>query len=519
MSQVDIMFERYGPKYRWLVTATVLLGLVAFGMSITIVDVATPYIKGAFGMSADQVQWLATGFLAATTVTLLVSPWAIKAFGQRATYVALLITFIVASCIGGLSESMGTLIIARVIQGAMTGFIRPVALEALFSVFPPEKRGMATALYGMSLGLPLTLASVVGGLLVEDFTWRYVFFITLPMCVAAIFMGLTFLPGREESGPRPRLDWVGAVIAFVSIFAILTALANGQRWGWDSDTVLELEAISAISVALFIVWELHHPRPLVDLAIFRSKEFLAGSVTLFLFGGAFYAVMYLLPQYMDEILHYSPVTSGLLFLPSTVVLAILVPLVGRLSDKVPSHWLALPSLVFSFWGVYRMAHVDWNTSFEGLALSLALLSVGMATIPPPTMSRAIGALPPRLMGYGAGSINFALQLGGAFATVTMVSMLDRGTMLHSQILTNGLTPGNQMANEALHHFSTALDKLGANEAYREAGARYLLGGIDELWAVIYAYQDGFLMIAFALAIISIPTYLLSHWGIRARTTK
>ena len=147
MTQVEAMFERYGPRYRLYVTITVLLGLVALGMSITIVNVATPYIKGAFGMSASQVQWLSTGFLAATTVTLLISPWLMSAFGQRRTYVGLLLVFIAASLLGGWSEGMGMVIAARVVQGAMTGIIRPVALEALFMVYPPDKRGLATAIY------------------------------------------------------------------------------------------------------------------------------------------------------------------------------------------------------------------------------------------------------------------------------------------------------------------------------------------------------------------------------------
>lgn len=511
MTQVEVMFQRYGPKYRWLVTITVLLGLVALGMSITIVDVATPYIQGAFGMSASQVQWLSTGFLAATTVTLLIAPWMINAYGQRATYVALLVTFIVASCIGGVAAGMGAIIVSRVVQGAMTGLIRPVALEALFSVYPPDKRGMATAMYGMSLGLPLTLATVVGGWLIEHFTWRYVFFVTMPICAAAIIMGLLFLPPREESGPRPRLDWVGVVVLFVSIFTILAALANGQRWGWNNDRILDLEGFSALTGVFFIWWERRHPRPLLDLAIFKSKEFLAGCIALLLFGGVFYAVMYLLPQFMEQILHYSPVTSGMIFLPSTLVLAVLVPLVGRVSDRAPPHWLTLPSLVCAIWGVYRMAHADWDTSFTSLAESMALLSIAMAGVAPPTISSSISALPAKLIGYGSGTINFALQLGGAFGTVTLVALLDRRTLLHSTRLTAGLNPANPMAREALSRIGHVLAHTGVSSVYRSEAARHVLGGIDKLWAVIYAYQDGFLLVVLALVITCIPSYFLSRW--------
>ncbi|ROO27036.1 multidrug MFS transporter [Salinisphaera orenii MK-B5] len=515
MTQVEAMFERYGPKYRWLVTLTVLLGLVALGMSITIVNVATPYIKGAFGMSADQVQWLSTGFLAATTVTLLISPWLMSAFGQRATYVGLLAVFIAASFVGGLATGMGAIIVARVVQGAMTGIIRPVALEALFAVYPPHQRGMATALYGMSLGLPLTLASVVGGFLVEHFSWRYVFFIVLPICVAAMVMGAIFLPRRESTGPRPPLDWVGAITLFVAIFAALAAIANGQRWGWQSSAVLQLEVLSLATTVFFIGWELRQPRPLLDLAIFRHKEFLAGSIVMLLFGGAFYGVMYLLPQFMDAILHFSPITSGVLFTPSTLVLAVLVPLVGRFSDRMAPHWLTLPGLAFAIWAVCRMAQADWNTSFASLALSMALLSVGMAAVPPPTLSRSIAALPPRLIGYGSGAINFALQLGGAFGTVTLVAMLDRRTLAHSDHLTAGLNPGNDMARRALSHLGEVLGRTGVDATHRRAAAEHVLSGIDRIWATIYAYQDGFLMVATALVAVCLPSFLLSRWGARA----
>ena len=193
-----------------------MLGLVALGMSITIVNVAIPYIKGAFGMSDSQVQWLSTGFLASTTVSLLMAPWLVSAVGQRATFMGLLLVFIAASFLGGLGQSMGMLIAARVIQGGMTGLIRPVAMEALFAAYPPQNRGMATAMYGMCLGLPLTLATVIGGWLVEHFTWRYVFFITLPICVAAVVMGYSFLPPREHKGPRPPAEGARNAVCLVT---------------------------------------------------------------------------------------------------------------------------------------------------------------------------------------------------------------------------------------------------------------------------------------------------------------
>lgn len=511
-THVEKLFQRYGPSYRWLVTATVLLGLVAMGMSITIVNVATPYIKGSFGMSDDQVQWLSTGFLAATTVSLLIAPWLVEAFGQRATYIGVLIVFMGASLLGGFADGMTSIVIARVIQGAMTGIVRPVALEALFSVFSREQRGMATAMYGMSLGLPLTLATVLGGWLVDEFSWRYVFFITLPICGAALVMGWFFLPRREANGPVSSLDWWGVLLLFTAIFSGLAALSNGQRWGWSSDAILSLFALAGLTLAIFIVWEKKCADPLLDLEIFRHRGFLVGSISLFLFGGVFYGVMYLLPQFVHQILHYDPVSAGALFLPSTLVLAVLVPIVGKLSDRYPAHYLTLPGLAFALWAAIRFSGADWHTSFNSLALSMALLSVAMAAFPPPTLVRSIGALPDRLIGYGSGAINFALQLGGAFTTAALVTLIDRRRVFHSDNLVENINAGNQVATHALHQMQSALALSGVSPDQQAAGARHLLGAIAQIWPIIFAYQDGFTLMVAGLFLIVLPSWLLGRWS-------
>jgi len=325
-------------------------------------------------------------------------------------------------------------------------------------------------------------------------------------------MGWLYLPRREESGPRPFLDWIGATVLFVAIFTMLAALANGQRWGWENAAILRLEAISVASTIFFIWWEPRQPRPILDLRIFGNRAFLVGSVVMLMFGGAFYGVMYLLPQFMDAVLHYSPITSGMLFTPSTVVLAILVPLVGHFSDRLKPHWLTLPGLAFAAWAVFRMAEADWNTSFSSLALSMALLSVAMAAVPPPTLSRAISALPGHLIGYGSGAINFALQLGGAFGTVLLVAILDRRTLYHSDHLTAQLNPGNEMAMHTLEKLGQVVARTGTSDVYQQAAAQHVLSGFDRIWAVIYAYQNGFLIVAIALLSVAVPSYLLSHWG-------
>lgn len=510
MTQVELLFERYGPRYRLWVTLTVMLGLVALGMSITIVNVAIPYIKGAFGMSASQVQWLSTGFLASTTVSLLVAPWLMSAVGQRATYIGLLVVFVIASLLGGFGQGMAALILSRVVQGAMTGLIRPVAMEALFAVYPPEGRGMATAMYGMCLGLPLTLATVVGGWLVENLSWHYVFFVTLPICVAAIVMGFFFMPGREDSGPRKPFDWQGMVLLFVAVFALLGMLSNGQRWGWDDIRIPELTLLAVVTTAIFVHRQLHLEHPLLRLEIFHNRTFVIATFAMLLFGGTFYGIMYLLPLFVQGILDYSPISAGQIFLPSTIVLGVLVPLVGKLSDRYPSHWITLPGLACALLAAWLMAQMDWNTSFFYLAGAMGILAIGMASFPPPVLSQAISALKPELTGYGAGAINFALQLGGALGTAALVIMIDRHTAMHGAQLNLGVNAGNPMARQALDQYAQLSHHLGVASTHTQAMAGYLLGKIETTWATIFAYQDGFMVLVGSLLVVAIPTLMLGR---------
>lgn len=236
-----------------------------------------------------------------------------------------------------------------------------------------------------------------------------------------------------------------------------------------------------------------------------------------LFGGTFYGIMYLLPQFVQAVLHYSPITAGKIFLPSTLVLAVLVPLVGWLSDRYPPHWITLPGLACALLSVWLMAQMDWNTSFFYLAMAMAVLSVGMAAFPPPTLSNAIAGLPGHLTGHGSGAINFALQLGGALGTAGLVILLDRQTAFHGQYLNAGVNADNAIARQQLGQLSELVGRLGVPDTQQQAMAGYLMGRIESIWASILAYQDGFWILIGSLLLVVIPSLLLSRWRGLPRT--
>jgi len=312
----DDLIARYGPRYRWLATLTVMLGTVSAMLTTTSINVALPDIMGTFGIGQDRAQWLSTGALAAMTVGMLVNAWLIHSFGQRKTFVVALSVFVGALALAGLSPNDSVLIFSRIVQGAVAGMLQPFAMYTIFRVFPSDQRGTAMGFFGMSVLLGPALGPTLGGVMIEHFNWRYIFYVAAPVCIAAILLGSVFLPEREETGSRLRFDWVGFLLMATSLACLLTGLSNGQREGWQSGFVLALFVISFLGGTAFLVWELRAAEPLVNLRVFGSVPFAAAAAVACIFGVGLFGSTYLVPLYVQTVQHFTPLSAGLLLMPA-----------------------------------------------------------------------------------------------------------------------------------------------------------------------------------------------------------
>ncbi len=514
MSQTDALFQKYGPVYRAYATATVMIATVSVVLSTTIVNVAIPDVMGAFGISAVQAQWLSTGFLAAMTATMLLGDWADRAFGLRLSLNVALAVFIVGSVLGGIAPNESVLTLARVVQGAAAGVVQPLSMILLFRVFPPEKRGAAMGIFGIGVVLAPALGPWIGGLLIDAFDWRWVFYLGLPPGIAAIVLANLFVPGRDATGPRPGFDWTGLGLLVIFLASLLNALTNAQRLGWSSDPILLQFAVAAAAATGFVMWELRTSKPMLDLRLFRNVPFASAAIVAFIMGAGLFGSTYLVPLFVQTIQGFTPTQAGLLLMPSGFVLVLVFPLAGRLSDKLPAALLIGGGMALFAWSSWLSAAVEINTGFWTLAWWTILSRVGLGFVFPAISAGPLKTLPRDLIGQGSGAINFIRQLGGAFGVNLLSVFMERRTMLHADALAATQTSDNPATMTFLREVGSLLHGTGLPDSQVAAAAAQFLGRTVVIQANTAAFRDGFLVVTLIFLIALIPTAIMHYASVR-----
>lgn len=506
----EVLFARYGPRYRWFATGTVMLGSLSAMLTTTTVNVAIPDIMGAFGIGQDRAQWLSTGALAAMTVGMLLNAWLMHSFGQRRTFIGALCVFAVALFLAGLSPNENVLIGCRIAQGTIAGILQPLAMYTLFQVFPSHQRGMAMGFFGLTVLLGPALGPTLGGIMIDSFNWRYIFYIAMPVSAAAVMLGSLFLPGREAMGERAGFDWPGFVLLATAIGCFLTGLSNGQREGWQSDFVLGLFATAGVTGVAFLIWEIVAPQPLVNLRVLASVEFASAAAVAFIVGVALFGSTYLVPLFVQTVQHYTPLAAGLLLMPAGLIMGIFMPIGGYLSDRLPARSIIIAGVLCFVVSSYLLAKVDANMSFWTIAWCVIISRIGFGLIKPSLSVAALRALEPQLVGQGAGMINFARQMGGAFGVNTLSVILDRRTFFHSDTLTALQTSANSATLELLRTIEGILARGGVPEDLQSAGALHYLGRVIYAQAYTMGFRDSFLVTAAVFTLALIPAWIMGR---------
>jgi EmrB/QacA subfamily drug resistance transporter len=418
------------PISRSRVVATVMTGTIATILAATIVNVAFPAMMRELAIGHDTLQWVSAGFLAATTTTMLATAWLVGAFGERRTFVAALALFLAGSFLGAAAWNASALIFARIAQGAAAGVLQPLAMIALFRVFPADARGRAMALYGFGIVLAPAVGPTVGGALVDAFGWRSIFLLSVPFCIVGIAMGLRFLATARRH-PIPRFDWIGLALLALALTALLNITVVGHRSGWTSWPSVATMLATIALVAAFVGWQLRARSPLLAVRLFEEKTFAAAALVSFAYGLGLFGSTYLLPVFVQDIASYSASEAGWLLMPPGIALALTLAVSGRLSDRVAPRYVVGAGLALFALSSLWLTRADAQTPFWLLATMLVVGRVGLGLIIPGLNVGAVQPFEGAALAYASAAVNFIRQFGGAAGVNALAVLLEWRLAIHA----------------------------------------------------------------------------------------
>jgi len=442
---------RYGRRYRWLLLMSVMVGSMASIMSSTIVNVAIPDMSRFFTLGQESAQWVSSGFMVAMTVSMLTTPWLLARFGYRRTYEAAIWLLLAGGVVGGLSSLYPVVLAARIAEGLAAGVLQPIPAIIMLRAFEPHEQGRASSIFGMGVVLAPALGPSLGGLLVDAFGWRSIFFMVVPFCLASLWLAWKYVPTTAPGGAAAQrdqpLDWGGMAVASVGTICLLNGLVEVR--GGSPVVATGLLLAAAVALVLFIAWQRRRQRsgrePLMNLALFADPNFRAGSLVAFIYGIALFGSTYLLPVFMQMGLQLPASHVGTILLPAGIVLAVTIGITGRLTDRVPTRVLVTVGLALLALSFALMPTVGLGTALWVLVAWAILGRIGLGFVLPSLNLGAMRSLDKTMIPQGASTINFLRMLGGAAGVSLCAIVLEWRLAAHGDSLARATTSPARLA--------------------------------------------------------------------------
>jgi EmrB/QacA subfamily drug resistance transporter len=405
-------------RRKWWTLAAVSFGLFMIMLDNTVVNVALPAIQEDLGADLSQLQWIVTGYALTFAALMLIGGKLADAYGRRLIFVIGIVVFTGASLWCGLADSGEMLIAARVVQGAGAALMNPATLSIIAATFPPRQRGMAIGIWAGVSALALAIGPLVGGLLTEHLSWHWIFFVNVPVgAVAIVASYLLITESRDET--HESLDLPGLGTSALGLFALTYGLIEANEYGWTSARIVGSFVVAVVALTSFVVIERRRRSPMLDLSLFRSGTYTGANVAMLLVALAMFGVFFFVSLYMQNVLGYSAVQAGAAFLPMTILIILVAPIAGKLSDKHGSRWLMTGGMVLLGIQLLYLSQLGTDADFWDLLPGFVVGGLGMALAMTPTAAAATRAVPVHKSGVGSAVLNAMRQVGGSIGVALM----------------------------------------------------------------------------------------------------
>jgi DHA2 family multidrug resistance protein len=457
-----------GAKGSWIIAPVVALAAFMEIMDISIANVSLPHIAGSLSSSQDESTWVLTSYLVTNAAVMPISGWLSARFGRKNFFLACISGFTAASLLCGLAPSLAALVVLRALQGAFGGGLQPMGQAILADSFPPEKQGMANAIYGIAAVVAPTIGPTLGGWITDSYNWRWIFLINIPVGIAVFGLVSALIheqaPSRE-SVKHLSMDWTGFGFVALSLGCLQVVLDRGQEDDWFSSSfIIALLLVSAIAFVLLIRRELQARDPLVDIRLMLNRNFAVPFVLMLMLGFMLLGSTFLIPAYTQSLMGYRAMDAGMVLTPGGIVMIALLPLVGRAMSKVDLRLLVAVGLIVGGGSLLWMTNFYLAISFGWLVLARIVQAAALAFLFIPINVMAFRDVPRNKTNNASALINLARNFGGSIGISVASTMLTRREQFHQSRLVELMQPTNPAYPGYAHHIAAAIGSTPGSKA-------------------------------------------------------
>jgi MFS transporter, DHA2 family, multidrug resistance protein len=483
----------------WLIATTVMLATFMEVLDTSVANVSLPHIAGSLSAGVDESTWVLTSYLVSNAIVLPLTGWFSNIFGRKQFYMACVAIFTISSFLCGLAPSLGALVFFRVLQGAGGGGLQPISQAILVDSFPREKQGMAMAVYGMGVVVAPTIGPTLGGWITDNFTWRWIFFINIPVGILSILMTSLLIknPARAVN-KKITIDYVGIGLLSVGVGFLQVVLDKGQRDDWfGSNFIIWCTAVAVIAIVGVAIWELHHTDPVIDLRLLKEKNFAVAVFTMYILGLVLYGTTVLLPILLQTLLGYTAMQSGLVLLPGGALMMLAMPLVGLPLGKFEARWLVVVGLLITSSGLFMMGtHFDLQMGMSTPVLVWIVSRFGVAFLFVPINVIGFYYVKPEKTNDATGLINLARNVGGSMGISFVTTMLDRGAQANQHNLSAHITANNYQFYAAIQGMARRLTAAGMSASHALESAQRMFYSQLQNQAMMLSFIRDFRIMAY-----------------------